>query len=130
MNERQPEATDLDDPIEEKIDYIMNTRGFSRADAEHLLSERHAENPQFTREESRYYHPSATARRLRLYRGRPPVGEDSKDVFTGILSDAQVMTNTRGIALARQVLSASQSELTPQERAIARAKAEKKNRNN
>lgn len=128
MNERQPEPTELDEITEKKIDYIMNTRGFSRADAEQLLSARHLESTPYTREESKPQHPSAGSKVLRFYRGRPPIGEDSEDVYTGILSDEQVATNTRGIALARQVFSMSDTELTPRERAIERARREKKER--
>lgn len=129
MNERQPEATEIDDIIEDQIDRMMNTRGMSRAEAELLMLPRVRDNAPFTREESRRLHPSAITKRPRQYSaGRPPVGEDSQDVYGEILNDEQVATNTRGIALARQVFSVSDTELTTRERAIERARREKKER--
>lgn len=132
MNERQSEPTEIDDATNDEVVRIMDTRGISRSDAERIMAVREDADLRFTREESREQHPSTGTPRRRpsLSRGRLAVSYDSEDIYTGILSDEQVRTNTLGIAGVRAVMHATDQELTPHERAIARAKAERKSRSN
>lgn len=127
MHERYPESTDLDEINHNQTAALVDKLGISWVDARSRLGLQDVEEPTPTRQQSMQLHPSAFRRR-HPNNSRPPVGEDSQDVMTGILSDEQVEINSRGIALAREVLKLNQTELTPQERAIARAKREKRAR--
>lgn len=131
MSERLPELTELDDATEEKIAYIMDTRGYSRADAQYVLDGHIGENGVVTPvpyEESVRQHPTTprTQRPRTRYSGRPPVGEDSQDVPTDI-SEEQARINTRGAALVRAAMNLdAPQELSGYERARERAKRERK----
>lgn len=131
MHERPSEPTEFDDAIEEKIAYIMDTRGYSRADAEAAIDagKRNADLPSpLSYEAPIQQSTSIDVRQPRRRYARPAVGEDSLDVFTGYIGEEQATINARGVALVRAVLRVDQVELTPQERAIARAKLEKRGR--
>ena len=129
MNERLSESTEHDDATEERIAYMMDTRGYSRADAQYVLDGHIGDAGVVTPvpyEESVRQHPAAAAKRPRARYSRPAVGEDSQDVFTGYIDPEQAKINSRGAALVREIFRVDQTELTPHERAIARAKLEKR----
>lgn len=132
MYERPSEPTELDDATEEKIAYIMDTRGYSRADAEAAVDANKKEYllPPSPSSEApgQQQSISVTGKRPRPRYSRPAVGEDSQDVFTGYIGREQAKINSRGAAMVRAAFRVDQVELTPQERAIARAKLEKRGR--
>ena len=131
MNERHPEATEHDDAPEERIAYIMDTRGISRTDAEVAIAgwvKVGAAVTPATYEESVRQHPAASTRRPRVSYGRPPVGYDSQDVPTGYIDEEQTKINARGAALVRATFQIDNRELSSHELAIERAKREKKDR--
>jgi hypothetical protein len=131
MNERLSESTELDDATEERIAYIMDTRGYSRADAQYVLDGHIGDTGVVTPvpyEESVRQHPAnAAAKRPRARYSRPRVVQDSEDVAPD-LSEAQAEINTRGAALVRAALQLDTQELSGYERALARAKLERKGR--
>lgn len=131
MHERPSETTELDDKTEEKIARIMDTRGYSRADAEAAVDASRKDNllpPSLAYEAPVQRSAPVPAKRPRTYYSRPRVTQDSQDEFTGLIDREQAKTNTRGAALVREIFRVDQVELTPQERAIARAKLEKRGR--
>jgi hypothetical protein len=131
MHERPSEPTELDDKTEEKIARIMDTRGYSRADAEAAVDASRKGNllpPSLAYEAPVQRSAPMPAKRPRTYYSRPRVTQDSQDEFTGLIDREQAKTNTRGAALVREIFRVDQVELTPQERAIARAKLEKRGR--
>jgi hypothetical protein len=131
MNERHTESTEHDEATEERIAYMMDTRGFSRADAEYEIAgwvAAGAAVAPVTYEESVRQHPATVAKRPRTRSSRPPVGEDSQDIPTGYISEEQAKINARGAALVREALKLDTRELSGHELAIARAKLEKKGR--
>lgn len=121
MQERYPDQSEIEDATEAEIGYWMDTRGLSRAAAIHLLGLDHV--PQVTRAESQRQHPAGKGR---AYRNRPAVGEDSQDVFTGIIDAQQAITNAVGAASVREMYRTPDDELSPLERARRRAKDEKR----
>ena len=123
MNERYPGQPSTEDVIESQIMYLMDTQGLSRAAAIHRLGLDYV--PQTTRTDSQYQHP---ARRGRSSYGRPPVGEDSEDIFTGMIDAVQARTNTIGAASVRAVNRVPDSELSIEERARRKAKDSKRGR--
>jgi len=123
MNEHYPDQPSDEESIEIEIGHLMDTRGLSRAAAIHLLGLDYV--PQATRTESRYEHP---ARKGRSSRGRPPVGEDSQDIFSGIINEVQARTNMIGAASLRAANRVPDSELTSQERAQRRSRDERRGR--
>jgi hypothetical protein len=130
MNERLSESTELDDATEERIAYIMDTRGYSRADAQYVLDGHIGDAGVVTPvsyEESVRQHPAAAAKRPRARYSRPRVVQDSEDVATDI-SEVQAEINTRGAALVRAALQLDTQELSGYERALARARLEKRGR--
>jgi hypothetical protein len=132
MNERHSEPTEHDDATEERIAYIMDTRGISRTDAEIAIAgwvKVGAAVTPATYEESVRQHPAAAStRRTRVRYGRPPVGYDSEDVSTGYIDEKQAKINARGAALVRATFRVDNRELSGHELAIERAKREKKDR--
>ncbi len=131
MTERLSEMTEHDDATEERITHLMDTRGLSRADAQNEIAGWAVTGtvaPAVPYNESVRQHPARVAPRPRVRRSRPPVGEDSQDVATGLIDEEQAIVNTRGAALVRQVLRVDTRELTAHERAIERAKLERRGR--
>lgn len=121
MQERYPDQSEVEDATEFEIEHLMDTKGLSRAAAIHLLGLDHV--PQVTRAESQRQHPAGKGR---AYRNRPAVGEDSQDIFTGIIDAKQAITNTIGAASIREMYRTPDSELSTLERARRRADDEKR----
>jgi hypothetical protein len=132
MNERHPDAAKIDDSTLKQIEYLTDTLGISWADAKTRLGVQDGETPAFTRDESIRLHPSNTTPATdrsprRKYESRYD-GDTFSVIDTTEKTNKQVAINAVGIAGVRAAMRVPDSELTVQQRAINRAKDEKRGR--